>query len=323
MVQFSTSNYPIVDRIGTFYYFYKIAQVCIFLFINACIYYLLMLNNRFEAELNRKNKELDLQNIALRKQKDEIEQQKDELVRKETDTWQKLVNIISHEIVNSAIPITNLAGISSQMLENDTGILLKPDMIGEDVLADIYHSLKIIESRTQGLINFVKATKSLVHVQQPVFRSIYLHELFDRISILYMSRFRESSVKFDTKIAPQGLTIEADLEMIEQVLINLIQNALEALQEVSNPKIELLAQVNETGHVQISISDNGKGIGEDVAERIFLPFFSTKSENSGIGLSISQQIMVMHHGRLEFDPKCKEGATFLMIFLKDHLIAQP
>jgi hypothetical protein len=102
MVSFSSQNFPIVDRINTFYPFYKIAQIGLFLFINASIYYLRMLNINFEEQLNRKNIELDLQNIELKDQKNRIERQKDELVKKEISTWQKLVNIISHEIVNSA-----------------------------------------------------------------------------------------------------------------------------------------------------------------------------------------------------------------------------
>jgi signal transduction histidine kinase len=314
MVHFSEKNFSIVERINTFYYFYKISQVVIFLFINACIYYLLMLNYRFGEELNKRNEELYLQNIALEKQKNEIEQQKDELVKKEISTWQKLVHIISHEIINSAIPITNLAGMSSQMLEDESGAVLKSKMIDEEVVEDIHHSLKIIETRTQGLINFVKATKTLIHIQKPVFRTISLKELFDRVGILYQVKFKETDLKFETEITPPDLQVEADLEMIEQVIINIMQNALEALQETSQPKISLIALKNESGHAQISVSDNGPGISDEVAERIFLPYFSTKPNNSGIGLSLSQQIMMVHHGRLEVITGLKNGTTFVMIF---------
>ncbi len=203
----------------------------LFLFINASIYYLRLLNFHFEEELNNKNKELDLQNIELKDQKDEIERQKDELVSKEISTWQKLVNIMSHEIVNSAIPITNLAGMTAQMLEDESGVVQKPEKIGEEVTDDIHHSLRIIESRTQGLINFVKATKSLTDIPKPNLRKIFLHDLFERITILYRARFKEAGIKFESEINPRDLYIEADLELIEQVIINLIQNALEAMQD--------------------------------------------------------------------------------------------
>jgi hypothetical protein len=129
MVEPGMVSYPIVDRINTFsiYPYYKISQIGIFMFINANIFYLLLLNFRYEAELNRKNNELDLQYKELINQKNEIERQKDELVSKEISTWQKLVSIISHEIVNSAIPITNLAGMTAQMLEDESGKVQKSE----------------------------------------------------------------------------------------------------------------------------------------------------------------------------------------------------
>jgi signal transduction histidine kinase len=311
---FGPNGYPIVERINTFYPFYKIAPIGIFLFTNASIFYLRMLNFRFEEELTIKNNELDLQNIELKEQKDKIERQKDELLIKEISTWQKLVNIISHEIVNSAIPITNLAGMTSQMLEDESGAILKPEKIGEETTGDIHHSLKIIESRTQGLINFVKATKSLTQIPTPNIRKISVHELFKRITILYNGKFKDAGIKFESQIVPPDLIIEADLELIEQVFINLIKNALEAMQETPQPRLSIIALKNESGQVKISISDSGKGINDDVIERIFLPFYSTKENNSGIGLSLSQQIMMLHKGRLEVITGLKEGATFVMIF---------
>jgi signal transduction histidine kinase len=314
MVEFGTTSFPIVERIQTFYPFYKIAQITLFLFINASIFYLRMLNFRFEEKLNSKNNELDLQNFELKAQKEEIERQKDELVSKEISTWQKLVSIISHEIVNSAIPITNLAGMTAQMLEDESGTVQKPEKIGEEVTEDIHHSLRIIESRTKGLINFVKVTKSLTDIPKPNLRKIYIRDLFDRVIILYRSKFTEAGIKFENEIVPPDLFVEADLELIEQVIINLIKNALEAMKEIPDPRLSLLASVNETGHIQISVSDNGTGIGEDVLEKIFLPFYSTKPANSGIGLSLSQQIMLLHHGRVEAYPGSLKGAIFTIIF---------
>lgn len=314
MVLFSATNFPIVDRINTFYPFYKIPHIGLFLFINASIFYLRRLNFHFEEELNRKNYELDSQNVELKDQKDEIERHKDELISKEISTWQKLVNIMSHEIVNSAIPITNLAGIAGQMVEDESGAVLKPEKIGEEAIEDIHHSLKIIESRTQGLINFVKDTKSLTQIPKPTIRRILLQELFERITLLYRAKFKETGVQFEKQIIPPDLFIEADLELIEQVIINLIQNALEAMEETPNPRLSIIAKKNESDQVQVSLSDNGVGISDEVLERIFLPFYSTKANNSGIGLSLSQQIMMLHHARLEVSSGLRKGATFIMVF---------
>jgi signal transduction histidine kinase len=314
MVHYGAINFPIVDRINTFYPFYKIAHIGLFLFINASIYYLRRLNFKYEEELNSKNNELDIQNIELKNQKDKIESHKDELVSKEINTWQKLVSIISHEIVNSAIPITNLAGMTGQMLEDESGVVLNPGKIGEEVVEDIHHSLKIIQSRTQGLINFIKATKSLTDIPKPNIRRITIKELFDRIAILYQGKFKEMGIKFEKEIVPQDLYLDIDLELIEQAIINLIQNSLEAMQAIENPCLSLTASKNSSSQVQICISDNGVGISNEVIERIFLPFYSTKNSNSGIGLSLSQQIMMLHHARLEVSPDQKVGATFMMIF---------
>jgi signal transduction histidine kinase len=314
MVHYSTTSFPIVDRIDTFYPFYKIAQITLFFFINASIYYLRMLNFRFEEELNNKNTELDLQNLELMAQKDEIERQKDELISKEISTWQKLVKIISHEIVNSAIPITNLAGISGQMLEDETGAVLKSGKIGDEVAEDIHHSLKIIESRTQGLINFVNATKSLTQIPKPIIRKISVIELLDRVAFLYGPKFRETGVTFEKQVIPVDLSVEADLELIEQVIINLIKNSLEAMVDTPAPRLSVFASMNESSQVQISISDNGVGINDNVLEKLFLPFYSTKSNNSGIGLSLSQQIMMLHNARLEVSAPTMGGATFTMTF---------
>jgi len=314
MVHFATNNFPIVDRINTFYPFYKIAHITLFMFINACIFYLRSLNFRFEDELHRQNRELDMQNLELINQKNEIERQKDELVNKETSTWHKLVNIISHEIVNSAIPITNLAGMSGQMLEDESGAVLKPAKITEEAIEDIHHGLKIIESRTKALIKFVTSTKSLTQIPKPAIRQISISELFDRIITLFQPRFKEKGIHFEKHINPPDLTVEADLELIETVIINLIQNAMEAMEEIPDPKLSFLAEKGELNQVQISISDNGKGISDDVLERIFLPFYSTKPNNSGIGLSLSQQIMMLHKARLEVTSQPGQGATFTMIF---------
>lgn len=314
MVRFASDSFPIVDIIETFYVWYKIAQIALFFFINASIYYLRMLNFRFEEELTNKNRELDLKNKELKAQKDKIELHKDELVSREITTWQKLVHIISHEIVNSTIPIANLAGITAQMLEDESGVIQKPEKISEEVTEDIHHSLRIIESRTQGLINFVKVTRSLTDIPKPNLRKIVLNDLFERLSMLHKSDFQVKHIQFEKEIFPPDLTIEADLELIEQVLINLIRNALEAMQETSEPRLSIIALKDELGQVKISVSDNGKGISNEVLEQIFLPFYSTKPNNSGIGLSLSQQIMMLHNGRLQVNSKLNEGTTFVMVF---------
>lgn len=310
---FDGEQYAIMDVIKSSLVFYIVSQISVFLFVNVGIYYLRMINFRSEEELNMKNRELDSQNAELKKQKGEIEKHKDDLLQKEISTWQKLVNIISHEIVNSAIPITNLAGMSRQMLEDESGHILKPEMIGEEVSTDIHHSLRVIETRTQALINLVTATKNLTHIPLPAKRKFFIKDLFERILLLYKANFREKGIEFETLVYPPGLCIDADLELIEQVIINLIKNSLEALDGIEQPEISLTAAL-DTGHVRISVADNGAGISEDVIGQIFIPYFSTKNGNSGIGLSLSRKIMMLHNGRLEVSSTIHKGSSFSLIF---------
>ncbi len=307
------NRYAIIDVIRSSHVFYTVSQICVFLFINVGIYYLRMINFRSEEELNMKNRELDNQNAELKKQKDEIEKHKDDLLQKEISTWQKLVNIISHEIVNSAIPITNLAGMSRQMLEDESGQILKPELIAEEVSTDIHHSLRVIETRTQALIKLVSTTKNLTHIPLPAKRKLCIKDLFERILLLYKANFREKGIEFETLVYPPDLCIDVDLELIEQVIINLIKNSLEALDGIERPKISLTAAL-EIGHVRISVADNGTGISEDIIGQIFIPYFSTKIGNSGIGLSLSRKIMMLHNGRLEVSSTIHEGSSFSLIF---------
>jgi signal transduction histidine kinase len=315
MVFFGNVDYPIVIRINTFYAFYKIAQVAIFLFFSGSIYYLRNINIRFENTLNMKNKELELQNSALTEQKEMIERQKDELITKEISTWQKLVSIISHEILNSAIPLTNLAGMTRQMLEDESGKILKSAQIGEETTEDIHQSLQIIESRTQALIHFVKATKSLTQIPKPIIRKISVNELFERINRLFAVKIKEKNVQFAINILPPDLSFQADLELIEQVIINLVQNSLEAMTHTPEPFLTLIASVDSSGKILISVSDNGCGIPDEIREKIFLPYYSTKADKSGIGLSLSQQIMMLHNGTIEVSQgPDRKGAKFTLTF---------
>lgn len=312
---FSKDDFEIVRIIqNEFREFYTIVQIVVFIFINAGIYYLIKLNYRFEAELEQKNTELDRQNSELKKQKAEIEQGKEELRVSEILTWQKMVNIISHEIVNSAIPITNLAGMSRQILEDESGEVIKASRLHDDITTDVHHSLKIIETRTQALINLVNATKSLSHIPLPVKRCFPVSDLIDRVSMLYKSKITEYGITLEKSVTPSDLCIEADLELVEQVIINLIKNSLEAMKGIKEPRIRITASTDQSGKLRISVADNGTGIKKEISEKIFLPYFSTKQGNSGIGLSLSRQIMMLHNGSLEVVSEQDKGAVFTLVF---------
>lgn len=237
-----------------------------------------------------------------------------ELEEQEVNSWQKLIRVLTHEIMNSVIPISNLTAISHQMLisEKDGKPLL--NSLVEEEVEDLHGSLLTIEERTHGLINFVKAYKSLTQISQPQFREVEVEELFRRLKTLFKPRLLEKKVSWNQLVSPQSLSIKADFELLEQVLINLVNNAMDTLDVPEWAEIRLEAFINERNQRIIQITDNGSGIEEEVLEQIFIPFFTTKASGSGIGLSLSRQIMRLHKGNISVQSEKGRGTTFTLSF---------
>jgi nitrogen fixation/metabolism regulation signal transduction histidine kinase len=237
-----------------------------------------------------------------------------ELEEQEVSSWQKLIRVLTHEIMNSVIPISNLTAISHQMLISEKDGKPKLNTLEEEEVEDLHGSLLTIEERTQGLVSFVKAYKSLTQISQPQFRVVAVEELFRRLKTLFKPRLLEKKIAWQQKMWPENLSIKADFELLEQVLINLLNNALDAVEGSTQPEIRLEAFVSERNQRIIQISDNGSGIEEEVMEQIFIPFFTTKASGSGIGLSLSRQIMRLHKGNISVQSEKGRGTTFTLSF---------
>ena len=237
-----------------------------------------------------------------------------ELEEQEVSSWQKLIRVLTHEIMNSVIPISNLTAISHQMLisEKDGKPLLNP--LADEEVEDLHGSLLTIEERTHGLVNFVKAYKSLTQISQPQFREVKIETLFKRLKTLFKPRLQERSIVWEQKIVPENLSIKVDFELLEQVLINLVKNAMDALEEFENPVLAVEAFINDKNQRIIQITDNGSGMEQEVLEQIFIPFFTTKASGSGIGLSLSRQIMRLHKGNISVQSEVGRGTTFTLSF---------
>lgn len=237
-----------------------------------------------------------------------------ELEEQEVASWQKLIRVLTHEIMNSVIPISNLTAISHQMLisEKDGKPLL--NSLADEEVEDLHGSLLTIEERTQGLVSFVKAYKSLTQISQPQFREVKVEMLLKRLRTLFKPRLQERDMQWEQKIVPENLNIKADFELIEQVLINLLKNAMDALEQIEKPVLKIEAYINDKNQRIIQISDNGSGIEDEVMEQIFIPFFTTKSSGSGIGLSLSRQIMRLHKGNISVQSEEGRGTTFTLSF---------
>lgn len=234
-----------------------------------------------------------------------------ELEEKEMEAWQNLVKILTHEIMNSIAPISSLAGTLQGELEEK---IENNESLSPADMEDCMMGISTIEKRSQGLISFVSDFRSLAHIPSPKFGSIGISRLFDQLEILLQNQLEAQGITLRKELNPDELILFGDQHQIEQVLINLLQNAIQALEDSEEKIITLSAFIDEAGKIIIEVSDTGKGIEEEALSKIFIPFFTTKKKGSGIGLSLSKQIMRRHKGNIQVRSTLGEGTTFKLIF---------
>jgi nitrogen fixation/metabolism regulation signal transduction histidine kinase len=234
-----------------------------------------------------------------------------ELEEQEMEAWQKLIRVLTHEIMNSMTPISSLAKtIDEWLLEMEKG---KSDKKSTD-LQDIQEAIRTIQKRSDGLIHFVDSYRKLTRIPQPNFQIMKVTDLFKRVLQLMENELEKKEIKWSQSIDPEELTVVADSELIEQVLINLFKNAIDALNKTKNGEIFLAGEKDQRGRIIISLTDNGPGIVPEAREKIFMPFFTTKKTGSGIGLSLSRQIMRQHGGGITVTSNPGSETVFKLIF---------
>ncbi len=233
-----------------------------------------------------------------------------ELEEQEMEAWQKLIRVLTHEIMNSITPISSLASTVRGLLPDSE----RASSLDSDTLPDVHTALETIQSRSEGLLHFVEAYRQLTHISRPDFQIFQISELFARVVFLMQGECDKNNIALHTAIDPRMLELTADPDLIEQVLINLMRNAVEALTGRSNARMDLSAKLDGRGRVVIRVQDNGPGILEDVQERIFIPFFTTKRDGSGIGLALSRQIMRVHRGTISVQSRPEEETVFTLRF---------
>jgi len=237
-----------------------------------------------------------------------------ELQQKEIESWQNLTRVLRHEIMNSITPIASLTSTMKDILVEDLDQKNGIFEIGTEAVDDLQDGLNTIESRSQGLIRFIDAYRDYTSIPEPKVKTIVLADLIDHITNLLKIEIRKSSVDFDWEVQPSDLTISVDEELMEQVLINMLKNAIEAVDETEDPKVRLKGALSSEGHVIITLHDNGQGILPEAQEKIFIPFYTTKKTGSGIGLALSRQIMQLHNGSLSVDSIPDEYTEFTLKF---------
>jgi nitrogen fixation/metabolism regulation signal transduction histidine kinase len=220
-----------------------------------------------------------------------------ELDEKELDSWLKLIRVLTHEIMNSIAPVTSLSDNLCSYYVRE-GIPITVGEVNEKLISNTIQGLQVIREQGQGLTRFVESYRSLTRLPKPERTWVLVKSLFEKTILLCKSSICPDGISISFKIEEPNQKLYVDENQISQVLINLIKNSAEALQGLPNPRIELCSRTNHRAQVEISVTDNGPGIPAELIDEIFVPFFTTRTNGSGIGLSLSRQIMRAHSGRI-------------------------
>jgi len=240
------------------------------------------------TEIRIRGKEVKL--ITLQNIQSELQQQ-------ELEAWQNLTRVLRHEIMNSITPISSLTSTLLDIIAYDLTKTNEHFQIKSEGAEDLKEGLETIQNRSKSLIQFIDAYREYTSLPKPKFQTVMVKELLEKVSIFIKPEIKKTNIHFTFHCTSDYLSFQGDPDMVEQVLINLLKNSIEALQETLNPTLQLKGHYDENS-VIIEVIDNGQGIIEEALESIFVPFFTTKKTGSGIGLSLSRQIMQMHGGSL-------------------------
>jgi signal transduction histidine kinase len=236
-----------------------------------------------------------------------------ELDKKELDSWQRLIRVLTHEIMNSISPITSLTSVISGYFKKKDNESLNPvGNIDPQIVSKTLSGLNTIEETGKGLLDFVDKYRSLTSLPKPNLSKFTIESLFLKCKILMESNI-PSNIKITASVNPGDISIVADYAQVEQILINLIKNAVEAISGKINGTVKLKALHADDGTL-IQVEDNGSGIPGDIIEDIFVPFYTTKENGSGIGLSLSKQIMQNHDGTITVNSVPGKGSEFTLKF---------
>jgi two-component system nitrogen regulation sensor histidine kinase NtrY len=231
--------------------------------------------------------------------------------------WQDLVKVLTHEMMNSITPVASLAKTAVDLVADTQANVQTTDTENSQLhadLNDIAEAVNTVARRSDSLMQFVGNYRKLFSLPTPNKQTIKVKQLLDQVTRLSTQHWQEKNISLISNIYPGELEINIDIGMVEQMLINLLQNAEHALQGLSNPEVKVCAFLNRRGHVVIEVSDNGHGIADDIGKKIFVPFFTTKIEGSGVGLALSHQVMLSHDGKIKFEQNDKGGALFRLTF---------
>jgi len=235
-----------------------------------------------------------------------------ELDEREMEGWQKLIRVLTHELMNSVGPINSTISTIRELLTEKDQSPIDIKEITPEILNDSIKGIKIIEERSRGMLDFVKRFRSLTLVANPVFQKLEIDRTINDIIVLLHDEAEKKGVRLEYKTSISNLHASADKTMVEQILLNLIKNSFEALKDVSNPIISISAWSDNNQNIFINITDNGKGIPLQIQEKIFVPFYTTYKHGTGIGLSLSRQLANVQGGALVLSRSSQNETIFTL-----------
>jgi len=268
-------------------------------------------NERETIQLLIKSTEVTLNEDALMLVT--IQDINNELDEKETDSWMKLIRVLTHEIMNTIAPISSISESILSYYKKEKGILATSE-IDENHIKNTIKGLEVIKNQGNDLMSFVQSYRSVLNVPIPDKKIIDVQELLEKVKILSSQEDGFQTISFEIKNTSENFEIFADEKQITQVLLNLTKNAMQSLHKSDAGIIEMITGITSNNEKYIMIKDNGSGISQDLINQIFVPFFTTKINGSGIGLSLSKQIMQIHGGRLKVHSVPFVETSFSLVF---------
>ena len=236
-----------------------------------------------------------------------------ELDATQAQAWEDLVRVLTHEIMNSITPVTSLARTATDVVDEVVDKLARNELL-EDDMEDLRDAVSTVARRSDSLMQFVDSYRQITRLAPPEKKRVRLDDLFETACRLAAAECPSDAVEFGSDVVPAELDVRADRDLLEPVLINLLRNAWQAASAEERPQVHLNGRLNRRNNVVIEVSDNGPGVPDDVAKKIFVPFFTTKEGGSGVGLALARQVMIAHGGFIRVRRNQAGGATFSLTF---------
>ena len=231
----------------------------------------------------------------------------------QAEAWQDLVRVLTHEIMNSITPVTSLAATASEVVDDVVQKAGDDAELGED-LQDLRDAVHTVARRSDSLMQFVNSYRQITRLAPPEKKRVNIGDLFESVRLLAEAEWPDRGDNLEVGVDPAELDVYADRDLVEPVVMNLLRNAFQATEGTEAPRIELRGRLNRRGNVLIEVKDNGPGIPADIARKIFVPFFTTKKEGSGVGLALARQVMTAHGGFVRLVDNDGGGAVFTLTF---------